>query len=1054
MDVLEFQREVDSLMINLTGAYVVFDLQVNTALTTALLDLLTTYVGVFDIFCNFDDRRLITCLFEAAHNASRGGGHAGYPRLAEMIYAWTNPYKLLYKAFYAHTRVLQTALARVGPVLMSRLQNASQLRGSNFLSLTHAPADLAKPIADKAAHLNYISLSTLVRWVCFGYLLVPGALQAEPEPGAMAGMVLLKMALSEVVVVQVFRNLGVNIHEAYIALLSVQDKAMKPLEKEFKEQYAATRNTCAEVHFDRRVYLRQELHTLVRMFKDKPSMIGPKASMLLSGIALARSEMMWLFLHRYSPAIPKSKKWEATVDFLLDDKFGRLLHLATKLDSLLVGNRTLVSRYHTEFLAGLDAVNLRQLVSALALPDAEQAILANLMGKMETLPATFRQQEALVKEKRQARVAMPSMDGVRLDVQRLQQRLCSQASETDLMTKPHLANALNLINFHLSMVDEAPKLALQVGGTGELLFFDEFQTEFKRALEDPAEFRSLMAYPYVCQSFEHFGSKHIPGEVDTKCALASQFADSFLSRIAQRAIQQLDAITLQEIKLSKQMTPAYAVDILMLHAENASAANATMKDGRAQPGSESMVHDGTPLVDQLKDQHQALSDLSWAMDQYKSVKVRNFTLIPKEYMRDQVKAYLRFVIQRELHRSTTEGTGLLPRPSVLWDTVKSVMTSLRHLEAFINLDIATILESGLLEQVVSINAKEKTTVAQAYSNFYREVVLNKTAQGGICCSAGRRAFVTLDPRSAFKAEEYTDATELEALCLLIGPYGVEQLDASFLDHISMEIGKMKGFVANNSASLKTLKVKTDKIQSCQDALEAMRADVAQFTICGITIGTVLIFREMLKSALRSVLLMRVPFISKFVTNLHEHSVQRGAWDSLAGSTGLRCSVDPGVLKAMRQHCRNEGGGGFAADIETWGNMMGMTAASLWYLAHERATVFNAGLDAHENNAHALATMAAQLSASAFTIMADSPDAATESVTNAQGEFLRIASVCLLRLGNKSNSKSSRGSQRDAVYVILDRLVAESDFITNDTLEKFFPYSLIRNALKEVYATAK
>lgn len=341
---------------------------------------------------------------------------------------------------------------------------------------------------------------------------------------------------------------------------------------------------------------------------------------------------------------------------------------------------------------------------------------------------------------------------------------------------------------------------------------------------------------------------------------------------------------------------------------------------------------------------------------------------------------------------------------------------------------------------------------QAYSNFYREIVFNKTAQGGICCSASRRAFVTLDAKSGFKAEEYTDATELEALCLLIGPYGVEQLDATLLEHITMEIGKMKEFVAKNQPSLKTLKEKTDKIQSCHDALEAMRGDVAHFTVCGITIGTVLIFRELLKSALRSVLQSRIPFIYKFVSNLHEHSTQ--GWDALAGSTGLKCTVDPGVLKSMRQHCRNEGGGGFAADIETWGNMMGMTAASLWYLANERATVFNADLDAHENNAHALATMAAHLSASAFTIMADSPDAATESVTNAQGEFLRIASVCLLRLGNKSNSKSARGSQRDAVYVILDKLVAESDFMAADVLEKFFPYSLIRNALKEVYATAK
>ena len=253
-----------------------------------------------------------------------------------------------------------------------------------------------------------------------------------------------------------------------------------------------------------------------------------------------------------------------------------------------------------------------------------------------------------------------------------------------------------------------------MGGTGELLFYDEFQAEFDRANEDPAEFRSLLAFPYACQSLEHFASKHIPGEVDTKCALASRFADLFLSKIAARAIYILNGITEAEITLHRLMTPAHAVEVLRLHAEDPSQASAMMKDGKSQPGFESMVHAGTPLIDQLKEQHQALSDLSWAMDQYKAIKVRNYTLVPKEYLRDQVKAYLREVIQRELHQSPTTGTsGLLPRPSVLWGSVKSVMTSLRHLEAFINIDSATILESGLLEQVVAINAKEKTTVAQA-----------------------------------------------------------------------------------------------------------------------------------------------------------------------------------------------------------------------------------------------------------------------------------------------------------------------------------------------------
>ena len=101
-------------------------------------------------------------------------------------------------------------------------------------------------------------------------------------------------------------------------------------------------------------------------------------------------------------------------------------------------------RYHSEFLAGLDVVNLRQLIGVLTLQENAQTILANTMRVMETLPATYRQQEELVKAKRQNRVAMPSLDGIRLDIQRLQETLSSQASKTDLT-----------LNLHLDPVDPA-----------------------------------------------------------------------------------------------------------------------------------------------------------------------------------------------------------------------------------------------------------------------------------------------------------------------------------------------------------------------------------------------------------------------------------------------------------------------------------------------------------------------------------------------------------------------------------------------------------------------
>merc|ERR1712070_735344 len=114
----------------------------------------------------------------------------------------------------------------------------------------------------------------------------------------------------------------------------------------------------------------------------------------------------------------------------------------------------------------------------------------------------------------------------------------------------------------------------------------------------------------------------------------------------------------------------------------------------------------------------------------------------------------------------------------------------------------------------------------------------------------------------------------------------------------------------------------------------------------------------------------------------------------------------------------------------------MSGVALQSLASSPATVLNPALDAHENNAHTIATAINEISAVVFTLTARSPAEARATVVDAQGEFLRIASVCLLRLG--SGRPRDAPKSRDAVYVILDRLVSESPFLTADVLEARFP----------------
>jgi hypothetical protein len=142
------------------------------------------------------------------------------------------------------------------------------------------------------------------------------------------------------------------------------------------------------------------------------------------------------------------------------------------------------------------------------------------------------------------------------------------------------------------------------------------------------------------------------------------------------------------------------------------------------------------------------------------------------------------------------------------------------------------------------------------------------------------------------------------------------------------------------------------------------------------------------------------------------------------------------------------------DYSTWSLYMVMSACALKQLAYDPTTVFSPVYDAHTNNAHCVAQSVMEISAAVFTLTAVSPEVVEATITDAQTQFLRVASILLIRLGSEGPSKTDKEGplSRNAVYVILDRLTKASPFLSADVLEEHFPYSLIRTSLHECYRT--
>ena len=140
-------------------------------------------------------------------------------------------------------------------------------------------------------------------------------------------------------------------------------------------------------------------------------------------------------------------------------------------------------------------------------------------------------------------------------------------------------------------------------------------------------------------------------------------------------------------------------------------------------------------------------------------RLRRTAEVEEEYFAEDVTKFLTGEIQRRIR---TDPGKQLPRPTMLWHDIKSLMGSVRHVESYVNINMAEVLENVLIDQTIADDVSQNATVSAAYIQFYLNLVFGITPQGGICVSTSKKAFVSLAP-GPIKAEEYTDVQELQAL---------------------------------------------------------------------------------------------------------------------------------------------------------------------------------------------------------------------------------------------------------------------------------------------------
>uniref|UniRef100_I3JCF1 NCK associated protein 1 like n=1 Tax=Oreochromis niloticus TaxID=8128 RepID=I3JCF1_ORENI len=993
LDVIEFRDHVYELLNTIDACQCFFDITTNFDFTKNYLDLIITYTSVIITLSRIDDKKALVGMFNCAHEMTNGSSDPSYPRLGQMFLEYDHPWKKLTEEFGPHTKAVTTALLSLKMVYPRRNLPAEQWRSAQLLSLLSAPAAMLDSACCDTMACEYLSMETMERWIIIGFLLCHSSLNSNQ-----ASQELWKMGLRSGIYLTLTRDEVLNIHKVSEDLFD-NIKGYSKRIADIKECL-----TCAyfsldsgAMHRERRHFLRGALKELCKVLEDEPGLLGPKALFVFMALSFSRDEILWLV--RHSENMPKLKVPE---DYI-DNQMAELLYYMEKLRGLMRKYNNVVQRYHVQYLAQFDALVLNDTIQNMYVCPEEESVL--MTSFVSTLSGLSVKQEEF------------DFRALRLDWLRLQAYTSVNKAPLPLKDYPDLAKVMNLTQFHTKMVDAVEEMLYETSELSIFCFYPRvFEKMFTQSSEEATMKRYLMAFPLVCSHFSQSGDPLCPEEIESMEKRSLRLCVTFLEQIAKQTSTVVLEICAEQRNLCDQLLPKHCAETISA-ARYRKQKKPMPKKGEVQkekPGAESLRKDRT-VANNMDKLHLMLTELCSCYSLCGDFVVFDHIVVPTEFLISQLETRLSEIIVRMTNYNQT--TQEITRPSDLLAGIRAYVANLHSLSCYINVDVTRLVKSVLLQQTQPLDSHGGQTVTTLYTNWFLESLLRQASNSLIVHCPTLHCFMSqvTDAEQSFRAEEFSDISELQALAELIGAYGLKFLSENLMWHITSQVTELKKMVIENMDVLVQMKNNFDKPEEMVNLKKRLTGGenvLKRMTI----IGVILSFRAMVQECLKD----HHPLI---VSN------------TLASAAGLPCDIDPSLVAAIRNNTSPD------EEHKLSRLLLVYIAVSLPLLALDPNSFYNREHGGHNNNIHCLARAINQLAAAMFTIQ-------NKNIEQQLKEFLLLASSTLLQLGQ--NVERMEIKNRESIYLLLHMIVEESPFLSQDMLESCFPYVLLRNAYREVY----
>uniref|UniRef100_A0A8C8E3V5 NCK associated protein 1 like n=1 Tax=Oryzias sinensis TaxID=183150 RepID=A0A8C8E3V5_9TELE len=1002
-----FQDHAYELLNTIDAGQCSFDIVFNFDFTKNYLDLIITFTSVILMLSRIEDKKVLVGMFNCAHEMTNGTSEPSYPRLGQMFLEYDHPWKKLLEDFGPHTRSVTAALISLNMVYPRRNLPPEQWRKAQLLSLLSVPAAMMEPACCDTMTCEYLSMEVMERWIIIGFLLCHSSLNTNQT-----SLELWKMALRSGLYLTLIRDEVFNIH-----------KVTEDIFDNFKgylSVYCTSGcglNSCS--------HLRVLFWFSYRLLSLGVTTVGhqPLALFVFMALSFSRDEVQWLV--RHSESMPKIK----TPEDYNDNKWG-------------VVTENLTEKTVHFFFSNMSVC-----------PEEESVLLSSFVSTLSAL--SIKQVEN--KEEFDFRA-------VRLDWLRLQAYTSVIKAPLPLKEYPDLAKVMNMIQFHTKMVDSIEEMLQETSELSILCFYPHvFEKMFNQSNEEIIMKQYLMAFPTVCSHFSHCGHSLCPEEMDILQKKSLRLCVTFLEQIAKQTSSVVLEICAEQRNLNDQLLPKHCAESISA-ARHRKQKKAVPKKGEVQkekPGAESQRKDRT-VTTNLDKLHLILRELCSTYSLCSDFLNFDHIVVPTEFLLSHLEQRFSEIIVRMANYNQT--TQEITRPSDLLASIRAYTASLHGLSSYINVDVTRLVKTVLLQQTQPLDSHGGQTITTLYTNWYLEGLLRQASNSLIVHCPTRHCFVsqTTDNEHSFRAEEFSDVSELQALAELIGPYGLKFLSENLMWHITSQVGELKKMVIDNMDILVQMKNnfgKPEEMVTLKKKLTGGENVLKRMTI----IGVILSFRAMTQDGLKEVLQNHCPFLIAPIESLKDNISPEADIKltlnifELVSAAGLKCDIDPALVAAIRNmHTDNTS---LEEEFKLSQLLLVYIAVSLPFLALDSNSLYNQDLRGfyltviilqralnqtlirHNNNIHCLATAINQVFAAMFTVQ-------NKNIEQQLKEFLLLASSTLLQLGQ--NVEKIDVKNRESVYLLLHMIVEESQFLSQDMLESCFPYVLLRNAYREVH----